>query len=193
MTPVRVIVEGLIQLFDRLDIKYMVGGSFASSAWGAPRQTHDIDIAVYLTASDAEQLFKLTESDFMVSLSDMKDAVRSSEEFRAFQMIHIEESFKVDVFVLHHSAYSEASIARSVLYELYPGLMVQFASPEDTVITKLRWFVLGNRVSDKQWNDIVMVLSLQGDQMEEEYMAKWATHFEVMDLLRDAQSQVIRP
>ena len=192
MTPVRVIVEGLIPLFDRLHIKYIVGGSFASSAWGAPRQTYDIDIAVYLTAADAEQLFGLTESDYMVSLNDMKDAVRSSDEFRAFQMIHFEESFKVDVFVLHHSEYSEASLARSVLYELFPGLKVHFASPEDTVITKLRWFVLGNRVSDKQWNDIVLVLSMQGDQMDEAYMTKWATHFDVLDLLRYAQSQVIQ-
>jgi hypothetical protein len=191
LTPVRVIVEGLIPLFDRLEIPYMVGGSFASSAWGEPRQTHDIDIAVYLSSVGAERLFELTEGEFMLSLSDMKQAVRSTEEFRAFQMIHFDETFKVDVFVLHHNEYSEVSMSRIVPYELFPGLMVQFATPEDTVITKLRWFVLGNRVSDKQWNDVVQVLEGRKGQLDEAYMIKWATHFNVLDLLRDAQSQVV--
>ncbi len=189
MTSIRAIVENLIPVFEELEIPYMVGGSFASSAWGFPRQTHDIDIAVYLSTIGAQSLFELVKDDFMVSESDMKDAVKSTDTFRAFQMIHFEETFKVDVFVLHQNEYSEVSMTRSVPYELFPGLSVQFASPEDTVITKLRWFLLGNKVSDKQWNDILLVLEKCHGQLDEGYMSRWATHFEVLDLLRDAQSQ----
>jgi hypothetical protein len=120
-------------------------------------------------------------------MADMKDAVTSSDVFRAFQMIHFEETFKVDVFVLHQNEYSEVSVARSIPYVLFPGLNVQFASPEDTAITKLRWFLLGNKVSDKQWNDIILVLEKCHGQLEEDCM----THFDVLELLREAQLQAI--
>lgn len=62
---------------------------------------------------------------------------------------------------------------------------------EDIVLVKLRWFELGNRISDKQWNDIVQVLEVQHGNLDEAYLIKWARHFNVLDLLREAQLQVV--
>ncbi len=79
------------------------------------------------------------------------------------------------------------------MVELFPGKEFPIALPEDIVIIKLRWFVLGNRISDKQWNDIVQVLEMQAGNLDEEYLTLWATHFNVLELLRDAQSQIVVP
>ena len=76
------------------------------------------------------------------------------------------------------------------MVELFPGKEFPIASAEDIVITKLRWFVLGNRISDKQWNDIVQVLEVQQGNLDLEYLTRWANYFQVLDLLREAQSQI---
>ena len=41
--PVR-ITQQIAQIFERLQIKYFVGGSLASSLHGIPRATQDVDI-----------------------------------------------------------------------------------------------------------------------------------------------------
>lgn len=38
------ITRQIAQEFDRLEIKYFVGGSLASSLHGIPRATHDVDM-----------------------------------------------------------------------------------------------------------------------------------------------------
>ncbi|MBS1701491.1 MAG: hypothetical protein JST12_07510 [Armatimonadetes bacterium] len=169
----------------------MVGGSFASSAWGMPRQTHDLDVAVLLTPERAGELFDAVKDNYMASLDEIRNTLRSAESFRAFQMIHFEETFKLDVFVLFDNEYTRASFERTLPYPMFDDLTVPFASPKDTVVTKLRWFDLGHRVSDKQWNDIVQVLEIQGEDLDEAYMTRWAEHFGVLELLREAQSQVV--
>ena len=191
MTATPALVKDFLQVLIRLEIPYMVGGSFASSLWGQPRQTHDLDLAVLLSSSHIQPLFDAVSNDFMASLTDMQEAIRSADEFRAFQLIHFEETFKLDVFVVRNNEYTTASFARSQMYPILPDFMAPFASAEDTVLTKLRWFVLGNRVSDKQWNDIVQVLEMQKGSLDEDYMTQWATHFDLLDLLREAQLQVV--
>ncbi len=191
LTPTPALVKDFLLVLNRLEIPYMVGGSFASSLWGQPRQTHDLDLAVMLTSADIQPLFDAVSNDFMASINDMQEAIGSRDEFRAFQLIHFEETFKLDVFVLRTNEYTKASFARTQLHPILPEFLAPFASAEDTVITKLRWFVLGNRVSDKQWNDIVQVLEMQQGSLDEDYMTHWATHFDVLDLLREAQLQVV--
>ena len=127
----------------------------------------------------------------MGSESQMIEAVESSEEFPSFQLLHFEETFKIDFFVLQPSEYVTTSLSRAQGYELAPGKLFPFASPEDTVITKLRWFVLGNRISDRQWNDIVQVLEIQQGQLDDTYLDRWSGFFGVLDLLIEARLQIV--
>lgn len=50
-----------IDLLDRLselEIPFMIRGSFASSAWGQPRQTNDLDVATLLREEDVKHLHR---------------------------------------------------------------------------------------------------------------------------------------
>jgi hypothetical protein len=60
------------------------------------------------------------------------------------------------------------------------------ASPEDTILHKLTWYRMGGEVSDRQWNDILGVLKVQGAALEMEYLQRWARVLEVNDLLAKA-------
>lgn len=70
-----------------------------------------------------------------------------------------------------------------------PGLHIPVSSPEDVILHKLRWYQLGNRVSDRQWNDIVQVLEVQAGRLDLDYLDRWAKHFGVKELLELAIEQ----
>jgi len=186
-TP-RLVVE-LLRLLEELSITYMVGGSFASSAWGRPRQTLDLDLAVTMQRADADRLFAAVRGNYVVSQQEMLDAISSDEAFRGFQIIHMEEVFKIDFFVVPNDEYSFEAFARSRRYPIAADFLPPFASPEDIVLTKLRWFDLGNRVSDRQWNDIIHLLEIQAENLDQEYLHRWAVYFNVLELFQLATAE----
>lgn len=51
MTDVEAVFRDLLNCLSQLDLRYLVGGSLSSSAFGQPRQTNDIDIVVELPGS----------------------------------------------------------------------------------------------------------------------------------------------
>lgn len=60
------------------------------------------------------------------------------------------------------------------------------ASPEGTILNKLEWYRMGGEVSDRQWNDILGVLKVQGTDLDMNYLQKWAASLNVTDLLERA-------
>ncbi len=180
----------VVEKFRSAGIDFVIGGSLASSVWGEERNTRDVDIAALISLSQIDLLDDLFQWPYVLDTASMKESLKLREEFASGQILHGETLDKFDIFLLRNDEYSMTQLARKRLVEFAPGVSFPFASPEDIVVTKLRWFVLGNRVSDKQWNDIVQVLEMQKGSLDEDYMTQWATHFEVLDLLREAQLQV---
>jgi hypothetical protein len=187
------LVLELLGTLQELGIPFMVGGSFASSAWGQPRQTNDLDLAILLNREAIPALHEATRAEYMGSEAEMIEALESMEAFSSFQLLHYEETFKIDFFVLRADEYVLTSLQRAVPYELAPGQSFPFAAPEDVIITKLRWFEVGNRVSDRQWNDIIQVLEIQQGNLDETFLDRWSKHFGVFDLLIEARMQVVPP
>jgi hypothetical protein len=52
--------------------------------------------------------------------------------------------------------------------------LFNIASPEDIILAKLEWYRMGGEVSDRQWNDILGVLKLQGLRLDLVYLRQWA-------------------
>jgi hypothetical protein len=184
------LVIGVLQALDSLEIPYAVGGSFASSAWGQPRQTRDLDVGVLVTLDQVRKLANILRDEFLLSDQTMEEAALGTDQFRSFQLIHMEEVFKIDIFALDVTPYTQAMLARRRPFNLSSTYSASFLSPEDIVITKLRWFVLSNRVSDRQWNDIVQVLETQGKDFDYSYASTWAESFGVIQDLQNAKAQV---
>ncbi len=61
-----------------------------------------------------------------------------------------------------------------------------FSSPEDIILNKLEWYKMGGEVSDRQWNDIIGVLKVQGTALDMNYLQRWAAVLDVTDLLERA-------
>ncbi|HEY0556553.1 MAG TPA: hypothetical protein VGG20_20025, partial [Thermoanaerobaculia bacterium] len=106
----------------------------------------------------------------------------------SFNLVHNGTGIKVDVFLLKADPMSLQEMTRRKTFPVSGSLgsSLQFASAEDTILQKLHWFLIGNRVSERQWNDVLGVLKIQRKNLDFEYLKDWARRIEVEDLLRQA-------
>lgn len=185
------ILADVVARLDSLGVSYAVGGSLSSSVWGQARQTNDIDIAIDLAASVSRAFVQAFGDPYYVSDEEIAEALSSSETYRMVQLMHMEEAFKIDLFLLRNGVYERSELERARLVQIGPGLSVRVSAPENIVLAKLRWYVAGNRISDRQWNDIVQVLEVQAGHLDDAYLDHWAAHFGVRELLDEVRSQAL--
>lgn len=174
----------ILVAFDRLGIRYCVVGSVASSVYGTPRTTMDIDVVADLRPEQISALAGELQGEFYADLEMMKDAVKRG---RAFNVIHLASSYKIDVFPLGADEYSQEAFdrRRPSKTEAIGNEPVDcfIGSAEDTVLNKLRWYRAGGEVSETQWNDLRGILRVTGTQLDQAYLRRWAPGLGVADLL----------
>jgi hypothetical protein len=148
----------VVERLQALGIRCLIGGSLASSHYGRPRSTHDIDLAARIAARDISALVRAFAADFYVAEAAVSEAVRDGS---AFNLVHYETMLKVDVFVLGDDQASADELRRAapVLIDPEAGLSLPLASPEDVVVRKLAW--LKTSGSQRQWDDVLGVLQVQ--------------------------------
>jgi hypothetical protein len=175
----------VIDVFEAMGIPYHVGGSWASSIHGVPRQTLDIDLVVDLSASRVPRLVDRLERGYYIDADAVRDAI---ERRSSFNVIHLPSGFKVDVFTVGESEFDRVEFERRQEQQIleHPPRRVFVKSPEDIVLRKLQWFRAGGDISDRQWTDAVGVLKVQGDRLDLEHLRRWAEHLEITDLLEKA-------
>lgn len=178
----------VLQVLEDLGLRHHLGGSYASSVHGVPRQTLDADLVVDLDAASVQAIADRLRSRFYLDEERMAHAVSRRA---SFNLIHLGTGFKVDVFVKGEGVYDDLELDRSQLAELPEsiGRSVPVKSAEDTVLRKLQWFAEGGRVSDRQWTDVLGVLKAQADRLDKEYLKTWAEELEIRDLLDRALDQ----
>lgn len=98
--------------------------------------------------------------------------------------------FKVDIFPKSPRPFDQSQLERriSLLLAIDPERYAYIASPEDNILAKLDWYRKGGEVSDRQWQDVINVIRIQGDQLDLNYLQKWASQLGVADLLAQALS-----
>ena len=62
---------------------------------------------------------------------------------------------------------------------------------EDILLAKLRWYADGGEVSDRQWNDIVGLVTNNPD-LDAEYVKLWAARLDVTRLFERAQADAAK-
>ena len=180
----------VVDVLERLGIAYHLGGSFASSIHGVPRQTRDADLVADVRVQHVEGLVRLLGDAFYVDGAMIAEAIsrRSS-----FNLVHFESGFKVDVFVLGQDPFDLEEFRRRQPTRLVqePPRDVFVKSPEDTILRKLAWYRLGGQVSERQWLDVVGILKLQAGGLDRAYLDRWARALGVLDLLEGALRQAL--
>lgn len=172
-------------VLDALGIPYAVGGSLASGAWGEPRSTHDVDVAVDLLPDAVPTLVAALGPDFFVDGASVREAVERRSSFNA---IHRRLFLKVDAFVAGDGELDRRQIERRVARPLSPGFERTFAltAAEDVVLRKLDRFRRSDRVSERQWRDVLGVLKIQASRLDATSLREGARRLGLEPLLEQA-------
>jgi hypothetical protein len=180
------VLKPFIKVLDKLSISYYIGGSIASSVYGLPRSTMDIDIVADIQSFHISHLKQNLESGFYIDEDMIKEAIYRSS---SFNLIHLETAMKIDVFIQKRDSYQDSALNRKqkdTLVENDKSSEFYFSSPEDIILNKLIWYEKGNRVSERQWLDVLGVIKVQGNSLDKDYLINWAKKLDIYNLLVDA-------
>jgi hypothetical protein len=175
----------VIDVLNKLNVPYLIAGSFASSIHGQARSTNDIDLVVDMAPKHVDPLVVALEPDFYMAREQIDEAIERRTSFNA---IHFKTSFKVGIFLPQNSRFDALRFENRTLECLGndPGCLAYISSAEDVILAKLAWYRLGNEISDRQWRDILDVIKVQGANLNKNYLNDLALELGVADLLEKA-------
>ena len=177
-------VSAVANALDALEVSWAVGGSVASTLYGEPRATNDIDIVAALRQPHVDALLATLRPAFYADTLTVRAAVMTHD---SFNLIDERTFLKVDVFVPPDGPMGRGQLDRRRRRNFGDALSICVLGPEDTVLQKLRWFRLGGEVSERQWRDIVAVLRLS-QPFDETYLRDTAEAASLGPLLVRAMS-----
>jgi hypothetical protein len=168
-------------------LRYLIGGSLASSISGEPRSTLDVDVVVAITPGDVDRLVDRLRGEFDV---DELGVARAVQERSSVNVFHVSSAIKVDLFVMGGSPLDEEQMERRqrIQVTVDPDRYLFTYTPEDILLQKLRWYRAGNEVSDRQWRDVLGILLVQGGALDRVYLRDRARRLGLSDLLARAEA-----
>lgn len=181
----RAALDPVADALEALGVTYRVGGSVASSALGVGRSTLDIDLVADLRLEHVDPFVERLSSDYYVDAEMIRDAIRRRS---SFNVVHLASMMKVDVFVLKTREFDRQAFERVTDRQVgdTPPRRFPLTTAEDIIIHKLEWYRLGNQIAQRQWDDVLGVLRLQGASLDREYLERWARELGLDDLLARA-------
>ena len=183
MSPVDplVVAKLVTDAIEAAGARYSIGGSMASAFAGEPRSTLDVDIVADLAQPQIDAFFAAVKDAFYVEMNALRRAVDS---YGSVNLIHIESSVKIDLFVAGGTMLDDSLLQRRrEVTTGEPPVKLYVHSPEDILLQKLRWFRLGGEVSDRQWRDVCGIVKVQGQRLDRAYLREGAETLGVVDLL----------
>ncbi|MFP4027835.1 MAG: hypothetical protein ACLFWL_08600 [Candidatus Brocadiia bacterium] len=127
--PIRV-VRMVAEKLEKLNIPYAVVGSLASSVYGIPRSTQDVDVVAAMMLGDVDAFVEGLRDDFYVSSGMIEEAI---EHRSSFNVIHLNTMLKVDVFVVTKGGLTGKELERAEIYAFddEENTTLRIASAED--------------------------------------------------------------
>ncbi len=185
MTPEQETLAKVLRQIEALGIPYMVAGSVASSYYGRPRMTHDVDVVLDPAPAELSSLVgELARAGLYVN-ADV--ARRALESRRQFNVIEARSGLKIDMIVRKDRPFSREELGRRRRVDIGLGLKVAVATAEDTILSKLEWASKAGG-SERQLSDVVGIVETNPGRLETDYIERWATELGVLDLWREASS-----
>lgn len=166
----RQLLKKIAAILEQLEIPYAVTGGFAVSIWGRARSTIDVDVLVQLFENKIDQLHSALLKISELSYLD-KETMRNETAWSgSFNFIHGDSGIKFDFIVARKNAVHTLELKRRIPIDI-DGQNVYFLSPEDLILSKLRWYQESQ--SEKQQEDIESVIKRQ-KELDLDYLQKQA-------------------
>lgn len=172
------LLRHIVVLLEQLQIPYMIVGSFASSAYGEPRFTHDIDIVIDASPEQIASLIDhLPPDEFYASREAALSAKSSGGQFN---VIHPQSGNKIDFMIARRDPWGTEQLRRRMRIEILQGLEAYAARPEDIIVSKMIYYAEGG--SEKHLRDITGILTTSANDVDRAYVARWAGQLQLTEI-----------
>lgn len=164
----------------------MVSGSLASTHYGEPRLTLDVDVVVHLGEGDTGLLAGLfTAKDFYVPPPEVVAAEIARPTRGHFNVIHFTSGQKADFYPSRRHAYWQWAFEHRRL-ERVGDDEVWFAPPEYVILWKLEFFREGG--GDKHLRDIRGMLLVNPENIDRAMLDRVCTELGLDAAWRQARA-----
>jgi predicted nucleotidyltransferase len=188
MQTQREFFKTIVDLLAKAGIEYMVSGSIASTVYGEPRTTNDIDIVIDPNEQKLKKFLELIGKGYYFSETSAIDALKNRS---MFNIIDVQCGWKIDLIIKKSRPFEILEFRRKINAEVL-GPQAFIVSPEDSIISKLAWSKRSQ--SQTHIRDVLGVLVNQYEQLDFEYLEKWAAMLGLSDSLKELirQAEEIR-
>lgn len=177
-TDPRTLLKNIARIFEELKIPYLVTGGMAVLIWGRPRFTADIDIVIEIKPSDVDGLVRALKNLGRAGYIDEGVAVETVRNGGEFNFIDGTTGIKIDFWVSSNDPFDISRFERRFGKEIL-GQKIYFTSPEDLILSKLRWFKESG--SNRHLEDVDSVIKISGKDLDMQYLDEWAKKLGLAD------------
>ena len=165
-----------------LGLKFHFTGGVASSYYGDPRLTQDLDIVIQLAVGRPETsaLLDRLSAGYLIDKPDALAAIRRNG---LFQAIDETSMIKIDFHV--GGKIPGRAGAKLTRRSILPGLVAPLVCKEDAILSKLLWIKQG---SHKSRHDVTMMLCRDED-LDRASLKQRAVTLGVGDLLAEIENE----
>ncbi len=135
MTSATVITRRVIEALNQAGIPHMLVGAFSRNAYAPPRSTYDADIVVALAGGSLRSVADFLGSDFTL---ESQAGFETTTGTLRDTLVHTDAQFSVELFHLSQDAHDQERFNRRRATS-FDGEPTWIPTPEDVIITKLRW------------------------------------------------------
>jgi len=154
-----------IDVLERLSIPYMLVGSLASTAYGEPRFTQDIDIVVDLPLDRVcDFCAAFPAPEFFIHEDAVRQAVQNQFQFN---VLHPASANIIDMILPRADEWGRVQMERRQRIQLLADRSGFAARPEDVILGKMWYYAEGG--SEKHLRDITGILRISGQVVDRDY------------------------
>jgi hypothetical protein len=178
----------MLEIIDALELqqhRYMLVGSFSSNFYGIPRSTHDVDIVIELADQAIQALTRQLGPRYVAEPQMQFEGVTGTTR----HLVDVTGTqFQVELFRTSSDAHDQERFARRIRVD-WLGRQVWLPTPEDVIVTKLRW--LSHLRRGKDYDDVLGVISVQGPRLDWSYIENWCRQHQTLTFLAEARSAAL--
>jgi hypothetical protein len=154
-------VVALERAFRSAAIPHAFGGAIALAYYAVPRGTHDVDINLFVPASELDRVLAALEP---LGVTAPGEAARAQGE-RDGQLRVYWDATPLDLFFSYDALHDACSDRRREV--AFPGERLAILSAEDLAIFKVLF------AREKDWRDLRELLFAQGERFDVGYALGW--------------------
>jgi hypothetical protein len=177
MTGVGDVLARIVAALEVVGIPHMIAGSFASTHFGLPRSTYDIDVVIEATPAKLDAFVRsLSPDSYYVDPGAAREALRHQGQFNVIDMA---TGWKIDLIIRKNRPFSVEEFGRRIAADIL-GVPAHVATAEDTIIAKLEWARLGGG-SERQLRDVQEIVDVRGAELDRPYIERWVDELGLRD------------